>query len=146
LFLQMLKHVSSMHLRVIRAPLKVQPGSALLRPALQEQLAAVIVQTDAVLQNGLRALELANRVLTITGPSWVADRALTAAEIAMAAAVQRLNHLHGVAQQLHTVAAAAQQTRANSAALSKATDDETEDDLRDTCTSILRELGDSAQA
>jgi glutathione S-transferase len=117
-------------------------------PSLQAQLVAAMAETDAVLQNGLRALELANRVLTTIGPSWVADRALTAAEIAMAAAVQRLSHMNGIAQELRTAAAAAQQTRANSGALNggAAADDEAEDDLRDTCSSILRELGDAATA
>jgi hypothetical protein len=64
----------------------------------------------------------------------------------MAAAVQRLNHMNGLAQQLRTVAAAAQQTRANSAALNEAVADEAEDDLMDTCTSILQELGDGTKA
>jgi glutathione S-transferase len=109
-----------------------------------------MAETDTVLQSGLRALELANRVLTINGPSWVADRALTAAEIAMAAAVQRLSHMNGMAQQLRTVAAAAQQTRAESAALTGgagvAADDDSEDELKDTCCSILRELGEGAAA
>ncbi|WIA18695.1 hypothetical protein OEZ85_003397 [Tetradesmus obliquus] len=111
------------------------------------QLVAAMADTDAVLQSGLRALELANRVLTTNGPSWVADRALTAAEIAMAAAVQRLSHMNGMAQQLRAAAAAAQQTRAESGLLNgaaAAAADEADDELRDTCCSILRELGNAA--
>jgi hypothetical protein len=61
-----------MPLHVIRAPSNVR-RVLLCYAALQEHLAAVMVQTDTVLQNGLRALELANRVLTTNGPSWVAD-------------------------------------------------------------------------
>jgi glutathione S-transferase len=104
-----------------------------------------MAETDSVLQSGLRALALASRVLASNGPSWVADRALTAAEIAMAAAVQRLSHMNGMAQQLRTVAAAAQQTRADSAALEGVpADDDEDDELKDTSCSILRELGRAA--
>jgi hypothetical protein len=113
---------------------------------LQEQLTTAMAETDTVLHCGLRALALANHVLTTNGPSWVADRALTTAEFAMASAVQRLSHMNGMAQQLRTVAAAAQQTRAESAALSGGVpaDDDEDDELKDTCCSLMRELGGAA--